>query len=533
MIRRGLGRAGALLVTAAFLVPAGPLPSAAADTHRLDNRVLIHVDEVSPTTPTPTTKPQQLKVTLTLTNTTDDPIEAMRVIGERGNPIGNMNQLTASTENPVPPIGGLPMPSQPPLTIDLDRHAETTVDFVTTTSTLDDGKGICICSSALTGPLIYPLFFSAHAVIDGVDNVLGFASTYLPAFYAEPEPLRVGWVWPLLDRPHRLLDDTVFTDDELATSLSSGRLSRALEVVEQVGSRVPLTLLVDPELLDEIEVMATEPYSVSQPDGKAVAGAGEAAAAAWLDRLRAVLLDDPGVTVRLTPYADPDVETLTERGLKWSIALPAAMVPRILDALAGRPLDMSLSWPVAGAVGPATLRRLYGQGIRTLLLNASAVALSGPDGSVPPGIVNLEPDREATDSQIAGVLQFPPIQREIARAITAGGEGVAALPKAVAQLAIRAVQEPDLEHAVVIAAPRYVDPDVAAAVRTIEETSDSFFARPIALQDAVADSGLSSTQLGRLTKVPSAVISDLPPTLAGPARRDLRSAHRPFTARHD
>lgn len=510
--KRVLGGAGAALV-AALLVPVGPAAARTTKSNRADSPVRVHVESVSPSTPLPSAEPLPLLVTLTLTNSTSEAIDGVEVVSERGDPIGNLTLLTETMANPLPPTSGLPIAAHPALEpVDLEPGVPTTVVFRTTTSVglADKKTGLCICANAQDS-WIYPLFFSAHAVIDGVDNLLGSAATYVPIFYAPPAPVRVSWVWPLLDRPHRLLSDSVFTDDDLATSLSSGRLSRALAVVEQVGDHVPLTLVIDPELLDEIEVMANEQYTVEQQDGDPQPGTGQDAATTWLQRLRAVLLGDPNVTVRLTPYADPDVETLTERDLKWAIVPPPTMRSRVSDALAGRPQDASFSWPVTGAVSQPTLRRLYGQDVRTLLLNASAVTLSNPEGSVPAGIVNLETDRHS--HQVAAALLAAGLQRPVARAVSSDGDGSAALPQVMAELAIRAVQEPDVEHAVVIAPPRYVDPDVAAAVNTIEATTDSTFSEPIALQDAVSDRALLSSQLGRLAKVPTSVIADLPPTL--------------------
>jgi hypothetical protein len=502
---RVLGGAGAVLI-AALLVPFGPTTQAGARSTRAD-AVLLKVDSVTPSTPQPTSGEQPLIIDLTITNTTSTDYTGVQILGERGDPIGNLTQLSASLANPVPPTSGLPVPAHPVVTRDLPAQTTISVEFDTSTSLQDNGRGICLCHYA-----VYPLFFSAHAVIDGVDNRLGVTATYLPVFYdSKPQPVRVTWVWPLLDRPHRLLSDTVFTDDQLATSLSTGRLSRALEVVEQVGDHVPLTLVVDPELLDEIEVMASEPYTVQQGNRKATPGTGQDAATAWLGRLRNVLLNDPTVTVRLTPYADPDVETLTERKFRWSSALPPDMAARVTEALAGRPLDTSFSWPVTGAVSLATLHRLYEQDVRTVLLNASGVALNTERGAVPAGLVNLEADRRG--HQVVAALLYGALQRQVAAAIDNGGEGSAALPGVMAELAIRAVQQPDHEHTVTIAAPRYVDPDVGAAVHTIEETTGAPFAEPLALPAAVSDSGLISTQLGRLAKVPSSVLADLPPTL--------------------
>ena len=51
---------------------------------------------------------------------------------------------------------------------------------------------------------------------------------------------------------------TVFTDEQLAGEISpGGRLDRALQVAELVAGKVRLTLVVDPDLLDSLAVMAS------------------------------------------------------------------------------------------------------------------------------------------------------------------------------------------------------------------------------------------------------------------------------------
>lgn len=501
---RTLARAGAVLASAALLVTSGATEQANANG-RLET-VLLHVDSVSPSAPTPTTEPSPLTVTLTVTNTTSEEIDHVRILGERGDPLANQNALDKSIANPVSPTSGIPIAANPAVTVDLRPDSTTTVAFNTVTSTIDHLPGICICATA-DQPLIYPLFFTAHQISNGVDNLLGIASTYLPIFYAKPEPVRVSWVWPLLEPPHRFIGDTEFTDDSLAESVSTGRLSRALAVVEQVGPQIPITLLIDPELLDELEVMSTEPYTVLSHDGKTKPGAGQPAATAWLDRLRTVLLNDPKVSVELTPYADPDVETLTQQKMTWSTSMPAAMAQRVIQALAGRPLDSTLTWPVAGAIGKSTLHRLIAQGVNTALLNTSAVRVSVPDRVPAPRLVRLEGRADAT---VAAALLSPTVEKYAAKALSAGGGGAGAIPPLQAELAVYAAQQPDLEQSVTIAAPRYVDPDIADAVRTIQETSRSIFAKPIALSKAVRNSTLVSTQVGQLAKVAPAATGTLP-----------------------
>ena len=502
---RTIARAAAVLATAALLVPSLAAPDAAArDRGNRADSVLIHIDSVSPSTPLPTNDLKPLVVTLTLTNTTSADITNLTVVGERGTPIGNQEALDATiAAGSAPSTPGIPIKPTHPVTVELLPHDGTvTTTFETTTGIPVDTAGICLCAEAS----VYPLYFSAHNTVDGIDQLLGVASTFMPAFYKKPQPVRVSWVWPLLEPPHRFLDDTVFTDDTLAESVSTGRLSRALAVVEQVGPEIPMTLLIDPELLDELEVMATESYTVQNSDGKTTTpGTGQTAASAWLDRLSSVLVDDPEVSVELTPYADPDVETLTEHDRSWSSIMPAAMTTRVTQALAGRPLDSTLAWPDTGAISKPTLRHLVGQGVTTLLLNSAAVRAPVPQGSVAPLLLRLDAKR-----QVAAALLSPAIQKDAAKAISASGDGLAAIPSLVAELAVRAAQEPDLEHSVTIAAPRYVDPDVTVAVRTILETSRSTFAKPIALSDATADSTLLPPLSGQLAKVPAATTANLP-----------------------
>lgn len=532
--RRTLARTGAVLAAAALLVPAISIPAHARD-RKVAGQIKITVDDVSPSTPVATKKHTPLRVTLTLTNVTDRAYDNVTVEGERGNPISGTNAsrlLDDALANPAPPTSpGLGIEARPAVGVESlgakgSRTASATVTFVTSTSAIDDHKHICLCARAA----IYPLFFSAHTVADGVDQLLGFTATYLPAFdntdFGSVGPDQVSWIWPLLEPPHRLREATVFTDDDLAASVApDGRLYRALDVVEQVALQtdpaIPLTLLIDPELLDELEVMAdkTTPYMVTTSEDKTVPGTGQTAAREWLARLQTVLRNDPDLQVELTPYADPDVQALTARGMKWSSSMPASMAVRVSDALADHPTTTSLAWPVSGAISMLTLRRLVGQGVNTVVLNAAAVHTGTAAGDIEPGLARLAvgPNRD-----IAAALASPAVEQYVANVVTDGGAGTTALPKLLAELAVRAIQEPNAEHAVTLTPPRYVDPDVAAAVRTIEDTSSSSFARPISLSEAVSDDLLPTAE-SHLGTVPfAATRASIPLSAAVDARHALR-----------
>jgi hypothetical protein len=455
------------------------------------------VDSITPWTPTPTQTPTPITVQLTIESNIDR--KGVRIIGERGNPIQSQTALDTALANQSPPASaGLPIPAHPEVMVDLSANMPATVTFSTTTSLQDDGQGICLCHASA----VYPLFFSAHQVGEGgVDQRLGVVATYLPVFDGSPKPTpaRVSWLWPLLDRPHRSTSETVFTDDDLSTEIGTdGRLTRALQVVAEVGATIPVTVIVDPELLDEIWTMANTAYQVR--DGTSlVAGTGKDAAAAWLDQLRNLLTSDPSVQIELTPFADPNVEAVTAANLTWLNALPTtAMASDVSDALAGRALDSTIAWPASGAISSNTLATLAKNGVSTVVLNSAAVTPKPVKGAVPPGLARLQ----AGGADIAAVLTSPTLQRYAARAVTTTQDVSAALPALLAELAVRMAQEPDVEHAVVLAAPRYVDPDVAAAVQAIRETSTATFTRPIALRAAVSGELLPTGRSG-LARVPT------------------------------
>jgi hypothetical protein len=460
--------------------------------------ITMTVDSVTPLTPTATHASRSFSVQLTLHTTSEH--KDVRITAERGSLISTQRELDAAIAHPAPPTGsGLPIPADPPMQpLSLDAGATATVTFTTTTSIQADGSsGICLCAPAL----IYQLFFSAHVTGEGgVDQRLGVVSTFVPSFdgappegaAGPPPPLHVGWIWPLIDRPHRLTGETQFTDDQLAASVGAGgRLARALEVVAQLPSDVPITLLIDPELLDELWVMAHETYTVGS--GKqATPGTGKDVAAAWLDELHAALDANPDVQVVLTPYGDPDVQATAGRGLTWSTALSGQDVSRhVAETLAGRSLDSTLAWPASGAISQHTLDLLAKQDVSTVVLDSRAIA---PQTAAGAGLARLAV-HGADD--VAAVLTSATVEKYVAQSITLGGAGAVALPSLVAELAVRTTQDPTTEHAVVLTAPRYVDPDVTAAVSTIRATSTSPFTRPIALPSAV-NSTLLPTGFKRL-----------------------------------
>ncbi|MDP9093465.1 MAG: DUF6049 family protein [Actinomycetota bacterium] len=483
--------------------------------------VTVSVADVRPTTPAATSATGQLVVVLDLHNNTDQTLPLVRVDGVRGNPIGSRSALDAAIAHPQPPSPNLAgtYTAQSPVTVALGPRATSEVSFTATTSTdSQSGAGLCICANQ-----IYPLYFTAHVNdSSGADVVVGAGQTVVPAFgKSPPKQVRVSWVWPIIDRPHRLVGDTTFRDDELAYSISGGRLDRVLQVVESVAAnRVAMTLVLDPELIDELAVMASGKYTVVA-NGKSTPGTGSDSAASWLSRLRNVLTRDPNLELDFTPVADPDVESLTRHGLSWTTGLAPAAQTRISAALGGHPVSTSLAWPAEGQLSTDTLNILARDGVTSVIVTESTLpSAAGVDASTDQLATLQTPAGPVT----ADVTQHS-IQSYVAPVLSLGGQGKMLLPEFVSAVAVDAVASADAASFVTIVAPRNIDPAPDVAVRAITETATTAWSTPLTLAEAAhsippSDHGQlvppppATPQLSALTIESAQKVSALVPALA-------------------
>ncbi len=474
----------ALTALIATLLPAAPVGAASRPAPRLTAKsVTMTVEDVTPSTPRPSHTKQPLTVVLSLHNNTTRKLR-VEVAADRGDPIGSQAELNMAFARRAAPSPDLVahVGTEAPVTL----LPASTLDVVfRTTTDIPRDAAICLCHDA-----IYPLYFTATTV-SGSRAVVGTTQTYLPVFgKATPQPVLVGWVWPLLDRPHRLTEPATgtqtFLDDDLATEVADGgRLDKMLSVVERVAGRVDLTIVLDPNLVDELAVMSEGSYLVQAPAATGtspatVAGSGTGAAAAWLQRLRAVLDQHPNLEIDFTPYADPDVESLNEHDLSWTgnLLSPTAR-SRVTTALGGRTPPHDIAWPVGQTLSAGTLSDLTRQGARTVILDAAT--LSGTARARREN--SLAPLRTPSGSVLAAVTSAG-IQRYVSRVLEPGGPGIGELPQLVSAVAIRAVQSLDTSRFVVITASRYLDPDTTTAVRAILTTADTTWSRPLALRAA-------------------------------------------------
>lgn len=430
--------------------------------------VTVSLDSLSPRSPDARKLSQAVTVTATVTNNTDSTYSGVQFSIERGEPITQQHLLDQAISNPpdtyldvLPPL---------PLAKPLLPHSSQVVVYKTAPVDL------CLCYD---GVYSYALVVKAP-IVDGGDLIeLGRTQMFVPSFQDVPKPVTVGWVWPLLDRPHRAIDDTVFTDDQLAGEISpGGRLDRALKVAELVAGKVRLALLVDPELLDSLAVMASPAGYRVKSGSTTVAGTGGALAAAWLARLKAVRSQHDMV---LTAYADPDVNAVARAGMKWSTALDQQVQSRISATLDGDFSSDLLTWPIGGALTNRALDTLVGGGASTVLLSDSS--LPGQNFADPkPDAISPLP---SAAGRAVALVTDGPIEATVGRIMKLGAKPAADQQLLLAQLAIRAERDPDSSHFVVITPPRFVDTDPQVAAATITSVVGTGWSAAISLRSAL------------------------------------------------
>ena len=501
-VRRILGLwVAALLVALPVLVPGLPgLPgllspaAAASPVPPTAQTVTVSVLSITPPTPKALATPSPLTIVVQLTNTGDDALDHLMLHIDRGDPIGTQGGLDAAIAKPQPPSaaedssvkdatgdgGRLALPTT------LAAGASKTMT-ITTSSSLQSNEGLCICQVAA----IYPLWFSVYEMDAQLGSTLvGTGQSYVPAFYTAPRPVEVSWLWPLLEPPHRLGSGTgsgtVFLDDSLASSVHVGRLARVLQVADIVTRQMPMTLVVDPELIDELVVMSTG-YQVQQGSAT-VPGTGGPEAKAWLDELRAIV-HRPGVELDLTAPADPDVQALTDNGLSWPSTLPASEQSQVSAAL-GVTAGTDLVWPMGESLDANTLAAMASRGAQTVVLSQASLPNAAGGPSQPNGLSPLA----TSGGPLTAAVNSASIQRYVAPVISLGGAGASQLPNLVAEVAIRAVEAassaietstPAQEQYVVITPPRNIDPATTVAAEAILATADTTWSKPLTVSAAI------------------------------------------------
>jgi hypothetical protein len=511
------------LATAPVLAPVSPAAGApAAPAPVAERPVTVDLTRLDPRTVAPGGT-----VTLagTLTNTGGETLTDLGVRLQRGGVVTTRADLLATDADAGPattvstPFTPLPGPLAP----------GDTVPFTVTATTAD---------LALGGDGVYPLLLNLNGTgADGEQRRVGEIRTHLVQQTAPPATATaVAWLWPLTERSHR---DAAggFVDDGLATAVSEGgRLDRALSVVERLPAVLapgaptptpvaPVTLAVDPALVEELSVMAEGPYDVA---GEEDAGTGTEAAGAWLGRLRAVAADHPVVAL---PYGDVDADALQATGLTAALtrtlpgaptgdadgggtdgegsdtrpaaseASPGPAGAALLADVLGVAPRTDLGWAPGGGLRPDTVSTLRAGGVEQVVVASSALSDGDVVLGIPGGGAAARATVPAADGPVEALVADAGLSSVVGTADTAEGGPRIAEQRYVAELVLVSQQAgtDPAGQSVLVAPARDVDPDPEAVAAMIADTALPGL-RPASLPDLaagpVADAGTPLSRAG-------------------------------------
>ncbi|GGU27637.1 DUF6049 family protein [Streptomyces lavendofoliae] len=350
--RRWLRRAASALVSAPVLatllyVPAAP--ASAAEKASPSRTVDVSLDTLTPTTPV---EGDTLTISGTVTNEGKETVNAAHVDLRLGSRMANRGEIDAVARrtgfrpgDDGAALGGPYRVKIPQLAagISKDFSIAVPVDKLG----LDD-EGVYQLGVSLTG----------RTGSTRYDQVLGIERTLLPwQPEATEKKTQVTYLWPLISSTHLSAESgsddqqtPVFEDDALAAELApGGRLERLVAL----GAELPVTWVVDPDLLATVDAM-TRNYQVKAGDER-VPGKNQAIAKQWLNSLDKAVQGDKVVAL---PYADPDLASLAHRGKDVSGSLshlqPATEVAEsTVETILHVKPSVDFSWPVDGAVDPS------------------------------------------------------------------------------------------------------------------------------------------------------------------------------------
>ncbi|MFD9338439.1 DUF6049 family protein [Streptomyces sp. NPDC060028] len=351
---------------------------------------------------------------------------------------------------------------------------------------------------------VYQLGVSLSGETDSrqYEQVLGIKRTFLPwQPEASAQRYQMTYVWPLISTTHLTAetgsDDVqtpVFLDDSLADELRAGG---RLEQMVSLGKDLPITWVIDPDLLQSVDAM-TKGYRIRNPDpaGKPLPGKNKAVAEQWLSALETAV---QGKKVVALPFADPDIASLAHRGKDVPGTLgqlrPATdKAKQAVETVLHVPASTDFSWPVDGAIDPSIVNVATSAGAHNVLTRSDSLQETGTLGYTPSA---ARPIGAGTTAVVADAELSTAFRGDMLSV----GNSVLAVQQFLAQSLALNLQKTDSQRSVVVAPDRMPSASqaqsMAAALRGLQAGR---WTQPADLEAAAA----TKPDPGAATQVPGA-----------------------------
>jgi hypothetical protein len=336
-------------------------------------------------------------------------------------------------------------------------------------------------------------------------NVVGQLRTFLPwaprTTIGPGFPVRVAWIWPLIDRPHRTTPTNWF-DDALTPEIGpTGRLTTLLnagndaEQQRPLGRKhstvqnVPVTWALDPMLVNDLRAM-TASYQVTTPTGT-TAGKGTPAAKTWLTLLQGAV-SRSGASVLALPYADPDIVAMARNSVAsatTSIGLASERGRTVLQQALPLTTLPRIAWPVAGLSDQRSLNALQAIGNSTVVLSGSAVPPITPPAETPTAHTTITSNAGGT---VDTVLTDPQLSADVNGGLDNPDGARVSLQRYLAETLMIQNEAPGHLRDLVVAPNRRWSPTAAYADAVLADTGKVPWISPISL-GAVTASPIDTT----------------------------------------
>ena len=363
---------------------------------------------------------------------------------------------------------------------------------------------------------VYPVTAELKAV--ATLGVLSSDHTLLPYWPASQaaaglqSPLKISWLWPLVDQPHHRAC-AALTDNSLAAGLGpDGRLSALLNA--GAGHEdADLTWMIDPALLSDVATMSS-PYQVGgQPTCTgATPEPASGAAASWLSALRKATSAQPTV---FTPYANVDMPALVHQGLTKDLATAYQLGDTTGNSVLHGTFRHDIAWPAGGTADLSVLTNLAAaEHVGTVVLTSSEMR------ALPAG--SFQPDDAVTSLRVAGLPMTVLLSDStLTGVLRAGDTSSGTLSKNtefdvrqrfLAETAMIAAEAPESARTIVVAPPYDWSPSQALAGDLLDETASAPWLAPTPLASLSSahdtERGVARQPLHDIRKSPGELSAD-------------------------
>ena len=310
--------------------------------------------------------------------------------------------------------------------------------------------------------------------------------------------LKIAWVWPLIDQPHRQACSAL-TSNGLAQSLSGGGRLGNLLTAAAANPQASLTWAIDPALLSDVSTM-TQPYEVGGKPANCTGASPEPASTAASRWLAALKVATAGQPVVITPYGNTDVAALTHPGpgsnLNSSLSSNYRLGEAVTQRVLAQPFGTNLALPAGGLADQSVLTTL------AATEHVTSVVLSSSEMPPVDSTVFSADDAVTSTRTVAGTKMNVLLADDTLTGLLKSASGTmgpgarfSLQQRFLAETAMIDREVPGSSRSVVVSPPETWDPSLALAQALLQETSAPWL-QPVTL-GSLAGSHDSESTLAR------------------------------------